>query len=249
MPDDGHARRSGPLVWIGLYNFLDLATEDEDGQDESWGEVALSIEERPLFAADTSTEDAIMSACLQMDRQCPSTGKARVHTETRLHGSAWPTGPVRGRLPQGYHVTRLREEDALTVWTNWKYNNNDSMESVRHDILRFPSVGIRESGPEDGGGSLQEAEEILVSWVCTTKLGWMGNTFTEPQHRRQGLAGAATMALANQLLQEGLPAFVAIDDTNTASVHLHQKLGFERQIEVNILPLLFTKAKNQDYPE
>ncbi|KAG0723494.1 Glycine N-acyltransferase-like protein 3 [Chionoecetes opilio] len=129
-----------------------------------------------------------------------------------------------------YHVTRLRKEDASAVWTNWIFNNFDSVESVRNGIIHLPSVGIRERGPKDGAGSLQEeAEEILVSWICTNKFGWMGNTFALPQHRRQGLAGATTMALANQLLQEGLPAFVAIEKNNTACVQLHEKLGFERQ--------------------
>ncbi|KAG0719086.1 Glycine N-acyltransferase-like protein 3 [Chionoecetes opilio] len=85
-------------------------------------------------------------------------------------------------------------------------------------MFGVPTVLLQARGPEDGAGSLKEAEEILVSWIRTTKFGWMGNTFTVPQHRRQGLAGAATMALANQLLQEGLPAFVSIEDSNTTSV-------------------------------
>ncbi|KAG0724438.1 Glycine N-acyltransferase-like protein 3 [Chionoecetes opilio] len=157
---------------------------------------------------------------------------------------------LNAKLPQMYHVTRLRKEDASAVWTNWIFNNFDSVESVRNDIIHFPSVGIRERGPEDGAGSLQkEAEGILVSWICTNKFGWMGNTFTLPHHRRQGLAGAATISLANQLLQEGLPAFVAIEKNNTASVQLHEKLGFERQMEMNVLELLFTEAANQDYLE
>ncbi|KAG0723496.1 Glycine N-acyltransferase-like protein 3 [Chionoecetes opilio] len=130
---------------------------------------------------------------------------------------------LNAQLPQMYHVTRLRKEDASAVWTNWIFNNFDSVESVRNGIIHFPSVGIRERGPKDGAGSLQEeAEEILVSWICTNKFGWMGNTFTLPQHRCQGLAGAATISLANQLLQEGLPAFVAIEKNNTASVQLHE---------------------------
>ncbi|KAG0729670.1 Glycine N-acyltransferase-like protein 3 [Chionoecetes opilio] len=156
---------------------------------------------------------------------------------------------LNAKLPQMYNVTRLRKEDASAVWTNWEFNTFYSMESVRNDIIYFPSVGIRERGPEDGAGSLQEAEEILVSWVCTSKFGRMGSTFTLPQHRHQGLAGAATMALASQLLQEGLPVFVVIEDSNTASVQLHEKLGFERQIAAVDVELLFTKAAIQDYLE
>ncbi|KAG0718025.1 Glycine N-acyltransferase-like protein 3 [Chionoecetes opilio] len=153
-------------------------------------------------------------------------------------------------LPQMYHVTRLGEEDASAVWTNWEFNHFDMVESVRHDIIHFPSAGIRERGPVDGAGSLQEeAEETLVSWIRTTKIGWIGNTFTVPQHRRQGLASAATMALANQLLQEGLPAFVKIADNNTASVQLHEKLGFERQGGEVVVELLPTEAANQHYLE
>ncbi|KAG0728676.1 Glycine N-acyltransferase-like protein 3 [Chionoecetes opilio] len=153
-------------------------------------------------------------------------------------------------LPQRYQVTRLGEEDASVVWTNWKFKHFNMVESVRHDIIHFPSAGIRERGPVDGAGSLQEeAEETLVSWILTTNIGWMGNTFTVPQHRRQGLASAATMALANQLLQEGLPAFVNIEDSNTASVQLHERLGFERQSAVVVVELLPTEVANQQYLE
>ncbi|KAG0713686.1 Glycine N-acyltransferase-like protein 3 [Chionoecetes opilio] len=112
-----------------------------------------------------------------------------------------------------------------------------------------PSVSVSAALRTASGSLQQEAEEILVSWIRTYKFGLMGNTFTLPQHRRQGLAGAATMALANQLLQEGLPAFVFIEDSNTASVQLHEKLGFERQIAVNAVKLLFHEATDQDYLE
>ncbi|KAG0714688.1 Glycine N-acyltransferase-like protein 3 [Chionoecetes opilio] len=182
-----------------------------------------------------------------------SWGRRRVTLQTPHIGHLYQLKApsiLNAELPQMYHMTRLGEEDASAVWKNWEFNNFNTVESVRHDIIHFPSVGIHEHGPEDGVGSLQEeAEEILVSWIRTTKIGWMGNTFTVPHHRRQGLAGAATMALANQLLQEGLPAFVNIEESNTASVQLHEKLGLERQGVVVVVQLLPTEVTNQDYLE
>ncbi|KAG0724439.1 hypothetical protein GWK47_040556 [Chionoecetes opilio] len=81
---------------------------------------------------------------------------------------------LNAKLPEMYHVTRLRKEDASAVWTNWIFNNFDSVESVRNGIIHFPSVGIRERGPEDGAGSLQEEAERYWchGFAQTNSGGW-----------------------------------------------------------------------------
>lgn len=129
-----------------------------------------------------------------------------------------------------YHVTRLREEDASTVWTHYEFNQFISEDTMRHDIIQFPSVGIRERGSQQ--------QETLVSWTRTSSNGWIGNTFTLPQHRRQGLAGVATVTLAHQMLQEGLKAYLGIQACNTASVKFHERLGFRRQCDIVLGVLL-----------
>ena len=148
-----------------------------------------------------------------------------------------------------YHMTRLKEEDASKVWTNWDFNHFDTEDNIRQDIIYFPSVGIRERGTTDNAESPQEADGTLVSWVRSTKLGWMGTTFTLPQHRRRGLAGMATVALARHLLQEGLLAYVAIENKNTGSINFHESLGFERQSATSVILLVPAEAADQDSPE
>ena len=88
-----------------------------------------------------------------------------------------------------------------------------------------------------------------MSWVRSTKMGYIGTTFTLPQHRRRGLAGMATVALARQLLQEGLLAYVAIENKNIGSIKFHESLGFERQNEIFGILLEPAEAADQDSPE
>ncbi|KAK8380070.1 hypothetical protein O3P69_016605 [Scylla paramamosain] len=142
-------------------------------------------------------------------------------------------------LSPQYYMSSLKEEDALMVWTHWKANYFDKEDGIRHDIAHLPSVSIRKRSPTDSVESLQkEAGENLVSWIRTTKNGWMGNTFTQLQHRRKGLASKATLALAHQLLQKGLLAYVVIENNNTASMKFHDALGFKWQCDFCTLELL-----------
>ena len=145
-----------------------------------------------------------------------------------------------------YYMTRLKEEDASKIWTHWDLNHFDSEGRIRQDIIHFPSVGIRERGTTDSAESPQETDGTLVSWICTTKYGWMGTTFTLPQHRRRGLACMATVALARQLLQEGLLASVAIENKNIGSIKFHESLGFERQNAISGILLVPEEAAEQE---
>ncbi|KAG0710797.1 hypothetical protein GWK47_022054 [Chionoecetes opilio] len=74
--------------------------------------------------------------------------------------------------------------------------------------------------------------QLKAPTILNAQAGWRGHDFP-----------------ANQLLQEGLPAFVAIEKNNTASGSSMSSWGFERQIEMHGLELLFTEAANQDYLE
>lgn len=142
-------------------------------------------------------------------------------------------------------MASLRESDAATVWTHWEMNAFDSLASTKHIIASFPSVGIYKRGPSESHqtkqctnnpGSLEEgAEGTLVSWTLLFKLGWIGNTFTQPQHRRRGLARAATQALARQVQFKGLLPYVLLDDTNDQSIKLHKDLGFRRQCAASVV--------------
>uniref|UniRef100_A0A0P4WA34 N-acetyltransferase domain-containing protein n=1 Tax=Scylla olivacea TaxID=85551 RepID=A0A0P4WA34_SCYOL len=147
-------------------------------------------------------------------------------------------------------MSSLNEDEASVIWTNWEFKSLDSEDNIRHDIAHFPSIGIRERSLTESAGSLQEAaKETLVSWIRTTKNGWMGNTFTLPHHRRRGLASRATLALARQMLQEGFFAYVAIEDINTASVKFHESLGFKRQLAITVVVLVPAETTGQDYLE
>lgn len=123
-------------------------------------------------------------------------------------------------------------------------NAFDSLASTEHIIASFPSVGVYKRGPSEprqakkctnNFGSLEEGEEgTLVSWTLLFKLGWIGNTFTQPQHRRLGLARAATQALARQVQSERLVPYMFVMVRNNKSIQLYEGHGFHRQCEVQV---------------
>lgn len=152
------------------------------------------------------------------------------------------------RLAPEYFMTTLKEQEANNVWAHWNMNTLDSLASIRHFITAFPSAAIHTHSPlkhqqaQEGmqctntPHSLWEgAEKTLVSWVHLFRLGWMGNTFTLPQHRRRGLARATTLALAQKLLSEALLPYVLIDETNHGSIKLHEDLGFCKQCPIHLV--------------
>lgn len=173
-----------------------------------------------------------------------SVGGRRVRHQTKFPVHLFNTqSPVLldTELPPVYYVTRLWGKDTSTIWTHWKFKELESEDNVKDDITHFPCVGIRECG-----SSLVEPQETLVSWIRTNKEGSMSSTFTLPQHRRRGLASVATVVLARELLQEGLVAYVAIEDDNIASIKFHEGLGFRRQCASVCAVLLPTGDEDQD---
>ncbi|MPC24258.1 hypothetical protein E2C01_017337 [Portunus trituberculatus] len=144
-----------------------------------------------------------------------------------------------GLLPE-YQVSNLKEEDVSVIWKNWQFSSLSSENSLRDDIINFPSVGIRKRNLIDSSTEelQEEAQETLVSWIRTSKYGFMGSTFTLPQYRRRGLAGTATLILTRQLMQEGLLPAVMIEKNNTASISFHGDLGFVRQCALSMVALL-----------
>lgn len=143
------------------------------------------------------------------------------------------------RLLPAYQITHLKEEDVPVIWKNWEFNSLSSENSLRDDIINFPSVGIRKRNPIDSTGQEQkETEETLVSWVRMSKYGYMSSIFTLPQYRHRGLAGTATMILTRQLLQEGLLPGVIIENSNNLSKSFHVGLGFVQQCALTMVELL-----------
>lgn len=182
-----------------------------------------------------------------------SIGGRQVQVQERGEGHIYnlETPPILGtELPPMYHMSSLKEDEASTVWTNWEFNFTDTEDNMRQDIIHFPSVGIREhSFTNSAEPRMQTAKETLVSWIRTTKYGWMGNTFTLLHHRRRGLASRATLALARQMLQEGFFANAAILDNNTVSIKFHEDLGFKRQCAIDVVALIPAETTGKEHLE
>jgi predicted GNAT family acetyltransferase len=81
-------------------------------------------------------------------------------------------------------------------------------------------------GIEEGGRLVCVAGTHLVA--PTEKIGAVGNVFTHPDHRRQGLAAACTSAVCAELLAGELTVVLNVGIENAPAMRLYRQLGFEK---------------------
>eukprot|EP00898_Chlorokybus_atmophyticus_P001725 jgi/Chlat1/2553/Chrsp175S02407 len=133
-----------------------------------------------------------------------------------LRGASVLAGP----LPEsGFALGPLREEDADLVAHHCPYGNDPTY--PRHLIKALPSVGVRCSN--DGKYDFCQP---LVAWALTYPHGALGMVHTLEEYRRNGLAKAAVVALAEAQLASSMTPYVWVDVNNNASRQMFLQLGF-----------------------
>lgn len=116
-------------------------------------------------------------------------------------------------MPDGVEVAPLREEHTKLVDSNWTYTGPGTDELVRGLIRTHPTRAAFVDGEP-------------VAWILTQGSGAMGMAFTQPEHRRKGLARLVATALAREHVRERGYAFCYIVTSNASSHGLFSSLGF-----------------------
>ncbi|XP_076056044.1 uncharacterized protein LOC143034047 [Oratosquilla oratoria] len=135
------------------------------------------------------------------------------------------------RLVEGYTLGRLTPAHAEWVHDHWLYKHTETKDFFWGIISNFPSVAAFEEIPAENemtrpkDGVLQS---LPVAWILKYPDGAIGSTFTLPEHRRKGLARLVSLSLSRKVGDLCSPVFVFVDDTNTASIEFHEKMGFRR---------------------
>lgn len=122
------------------------------------------------------------------------------------HPDAMPLDPSDAR-----HIHQLSEFPELA-----------QADYIHDRICAGPSAGIRAAGK-------------LVAWGITHDDGALGLIHVLPSARRQGLGAAIIATLSHLILARGRIPFSHIEDSNTASIALHLRAGFEAGPEIRWL--------------
>ncbi len=64
-------------------------------------------------------------------------------------------------------------------------------------------------------------------WSAAERVGVVGNVFTHPHHRGQGLAKTCTSAVTATLLEHCDTVVLTVEPGNTPAVHAYRRLGYE----------------------
>jgi 8-oxo-dGTP diphosphatase len=113
------------------------------------------------------------------------------------------------------HIAPLSPDDADYIYEHSIYQNVTRPDFIRGRIRGGPSAGIRDSGK-------------LVAWLMTQDDGSIGVLHVLDDYRGRGYAYDLTVYLVARLREQGRIPFVQVEDTNTKSMSLTLKEGFQK---------------------
>ena len=117
-------------------------------------------------------------------------------------------------------ISVLTTDDAQTIYENSIYKEFSSVEYFQERIQNGPSAGVREDGR-------------LVAWVMTHDDGAIGALHVLDNYRKRGFAYQLTVEIVDKVRQQGKIPFIHIEKTNTKSMNLALKLGFQKDRRVH----------------
>lgn len=157
---------------------------------------------------------------LELNQEAQRVVLAREPSECTMYTYDLEHAPDSVLAPAGYEVGTLDESDIDTVLGAWTYGTPELRPWVASLIVHRPTVAVRSSSDNN--------ENRLVGWMVRYDDGSCGMLYTDPEHRRKGVAKVIVKAMAHTLAAAGVPVmYVSITVENEASMSLFSSLGFE----------------------
>lgn len=122
-------------------------------------------------------------------------------------------------LPQVVSLPDMPLKLAPVIDQYWSYEGDWTLSYIETCLKQGPSSGKFVDGKP-------------VAWSIIQDDGAMGCMFVLPEHRRKGHAQEVTYDLVRKLREQDQVPFVHIVQTNHASIHLAESMGFERLKEI-----------------
>ncbi|XP_046576316.1 glycine N-acyltransferase-like protein 3 [Haliotis rubra] len=113
-------------------------------------------------------------------------------------------------------MSSLAADQAARVNSTWVLRYGDVSEAyIKHLITTLPST------------CLYNREGALLGYALTYHYGCLGVLYVLEEHRGNGYGKVAMSQLALKHLQKKKEVFVMIQRVNTASIKMHEAIGFE----------------------
>ncbi|XP_047481141.1 uncharacterized protein LOC125033568 [Penaeus chinensis] len=149
-------------------------------------------------------------------------------------------------IPEGFVLDSLRADDVSAVLSPWHYRWTESQGGLEYLLAKLPSVAIRRRQAQEPKAEAPTLGHI-VSWCFLHNLCFLANTFTIPEHRRQGFGTAVALAMAQKLRQKDIPVRSVVERSNAASIRYHENLGFRRQCDMVLFIMLPLEKTLEDF--
>ncbi|XP_031557107.1 uncharacterized protein LOC116293779 [Actinia tenebrosa] len=121
-------------------------------------------------------------------------------------------------IPSGYRISRLEYHHADFINANWKFGKSPHMlQRIKSWIQHSFSAGVFCSQTDE-----------LVAWGLISEAGCISSLQTNESHRGKGLAKAIIAELVRQAEKEEMTPIVYIEEGNSISQNLFEKIGFKR---------------------
>lgn len=142
----------------------------------------------------------------------------------------------------GLEVRNLRisdYENLIKLWDEaklpYKPNGRDKKENLARELMSATAIFL-----------IAEINGVLVGSIFGThdgRKGWINRLAVAPTHRQKGLGAYLVQEVEKKLYRMGIEIIAClIEDWNTISIEVFQKMGYERHNDI----IYLSKRKNAD---
>ncbi|XP_076448674.1 acetyltransferase YE1169-like [Babylonia areolata] len=117
-------------------------------------------------------------------------------------------------VPGGIKVRSVSSADVQRIHSTWEFSYEGSYTYFEEYVRHHPSVYL-----ETNSGH-------YVGHMLSTSYGTMGMLYVNPDFRRKGYAKVIVSQLTQKKFDRGEDVYVVVEESNSASQHLHESLGF-----------------------
>lgn len=126
--------------------------------------------------------------------------------------------------PDDVYVARLTMDDVDLIYDLWPLTDIHTKEDIINSIESGPSFGV-----------FSKFDNEPLAWVMQAHYGAIGMLYTKESVRRHGYAKILVMMMARKMVEEGIPPYASIVETNTKSITLFHSIGFKQMTRMRYL--------------
>lgn len=104
-----------------------------------------------------------------------------------------------------------------TIYDLWPLTDIHTKDDIINSIELSFSFGV-----------YSREDNELLAWVMQAHYGAVGMLYTKENVRRHGYAKILVMKMAKKMVEEGIPPYAMIMESNTKSISLFHSIGFKQ---------------------